>query len=165
VKRLLLMRHAKSDWEADYGSDHERPLNGRGVRSALLMGRALTAKGLIPGLVVSSSAVRARRTAELAAEAGRWPAAIRLDRSLYESGPDGVLLAASAAPDIGTLMLVGHQPTWSILARNLTGEPVEMRTATVVVIEMSLDTWADVPGASGTLVEVLSPGDFVSADL
>ena len=50
MKTLLLMRHAKSDWDADYGPDHDRPLNERGLRSARLMGRVLAEEGLVPDL-------------------------------------------------------------------------------------------------------------------
>ncbi len=68
MKTLLLMRHAKSDWDADYESDHDRPLNDRGLKSARLMGRVLADEGLVPDLIISSTALRARTTAELATE-------------------------------------------------------------------------------------------------
>lgn len=154
---LLLMRHAKSDWEADYEVDHERPLNGRGEESARIMGRLLAGEGLVPELVISSTAVRARATAELAIEAGRWESELRLDRSLYESGPDGVLAAGASSPDVGRLMLVGHQPTWSTLVARLTGQRVDMKTANVAVVEVEIDSWGGLPGASGTLTRVLRP--------
>jgi phosphohistidine phosphatase len=151
------MRHAKSDWDAVYGSDHDRPLNERGVRSARLMGRALAARGLEPRYVISSTALRARATAELANEAGNWEAALSSDRALYESGPQDVLAVAAGAPDVSRLMLVGHQPTWSMLVAALTGEGVEMKTATVVVVEVDLDSWDGLPSARGTLAAVLDP--------
>ncbi len=164
MKRLLLMRHAKSDWEADYGADHDRPLNERGTRDARVMGRLLAIQGLIPDLVLSSTAVRARTTAEIAAEAGRWQTEIRLDRALYDSGAEAVVATAAGLPDVESSMLVGHQPTWSILVRSLTGEPVDMRTATVAVIEFGFDSWADLPSASGTLVDVLSPKAYADTE-
>lgn len=164
MKRLLLMRHAKSDWEADYGADHDRPLNERGMRDARVMGKVIAVTGLTPDLVLSSTAVRARTTAEIASEAGRWQAEIQLDRSLYDSGADGVVATAADMPEVDSSMLVGHQPTWSILVRSLTGEPVDLRTATVAVIEFGFDSWADLPRASGTLVDVLSPKAYSDSD-
>ncbi len=158
------MRHAKSDWEADYDADHDRPLNERGVRDARVMGRVIAVKGLIPDLVLSSTAVRARTTAELAAEAGGWQTEIRLDPSLYDSGAEGVIATAADIPEVESSMLVGHQPTWSILVRRLTGEPVDLRTATVAVIEFGFDSWSDLPSASGTLVDVLSPKTYPVTD-
>jgi phosphohistidine phosphatase len=157
---LLLMRHAKSDWEAEYGADHDRPLNQRGRRSARLMGRVLTARGLAPGHILSSTAVRARTTAELASEAGGWGADLRLDIALYESGPEGVLEAAASAPNVNRLMLVGHQPTWSMLAERLTGEPVEMKTAAVALVGLDLESWSGLPGVTGTLAGLLTPAEF-----
>jgi len=152
------MRHAKSDWEADYGSDHDRPLNQRGVRSARSMGRVLASEGIEPQVVISSTALRARATAELAIEAGGWQAELRLDRLLYDSGPDEVLLmGASTAPEVSRLMLVGHQPTWSVLVKVLTGERVEMKTASVAVVVVDLDSWAGLPDGRGSLHRVLTP--------
>lgn len=165
MRTLLLMRHAKSDWEADYGSDHERPLNQRGVRTARLMGRVLTGQGLVPDLVISSTAVRARTTAELAIEAGSWGSPLRLDRALYEEGPTGVLEAAAASPTgAHSLMLVGHQPTWSMLVRHLTDRLAEMKTATVAVITLEVEDWTGLPRASGALGEVLSPASFAGSE-
>ena len=115
MKTLLLMRHAKSDWDADYGDDHDRPLNERGTRSARLMGRVLADEGLEPAHVISSTALRARTTAELANEAGEWGARLSLERALYDEGPKGVLATVASTPDVARLMLVGHQPTWSML--------------------------------------------------
>jgi phosphohistidine phosphatase len=160
MKTLLLMRHAKSDWDADYGLDHDRPLNERGLRSARLMGRVLADEGLVPDLIISSTAVRARRTAELAIEAGDWEAELVLDRSLYEEGPRAVLEAGASAPDVSSVMLVGHQPTWSMLVSALTGERADMKTAAVAVIELDLNSWAELPGASGTLTRVLGPRSY-----
>jgi len=152
------MRHAKSDWEADYGSDHDRPLNQRGVRSARSMGRVLASEGIEPQVVISSTALRARATAELAIEAGGWQAELRLDRLLYDSGPDEVLLVgASTGPEVSRLMLVGHQPTWSVLVKVLTGERVEMKTASVAVVVVDLDSWAGLPDGRGSLHRVLTP--------
>jgi phosphohistidine phosphatase len=162
MRTLLLMRHAKSDWDADYGSDHDRPLNQRGVKSARLMGRVLADQGLAPEVVISSTAVRARTTAELAMSAGQWEADLLLDRALYDEGPKGVLTVGAGAPDLPRLMLVGHQPTWSMLVAALTGESAEMKTATVAVLDFDLDSWSGLPGATGTLNRLLEPRDFDS---
>lgn len=159
AKRLLLMRHAKSDWEADFSNDHDRPLSGRGVRSARLMGRFLKAHDLEPDHVISSTALRARRTAELAGEAAGWRADLVLDRALYDSGPDGVVDRARNAPDCARLMLVGHQPTWGLIARQLSGEQVEMKTATVAVIDFEVGSWGEIAPGEGVLIGVHHPRD------
>ncbi len=154
MKTLLLMRHAKSDWNASYGADHDRPLNQRGVRSARTVGRLLSAAGEVPDLIVTSTAVRARTTAELAAEAGDWDCEIRLDERLYGSGPDTVLGVAAETGDANRLMLVGHQPTWSSLVYAVSGDQVDMKTANVAVIELEIETWPEIVGAVGQLTTV-----------
>ena len=80
MRQLLVLRHGKSDWDADYRGDHERPLASRGRRAAAAVGRFLAAAGPMPDRVLSSSAVRALSTVRLAAEAGRWPPPIRVRR-------------------------------------------------------------------------------------
>lgn len=164
MRQLLLMRHAKSDWGADYGSDHERPLNDRGVRSARLMGRLLSDVGMAPELVISSTAVRARTTAELAAQAGGWVAQLRLERDLYDGGPDGVISVAAQTGDVGRLMLVGHQPTWSLLVRSLSGEDEQMKTASVAVVHLEIPDWSQLPGARGRLAALHHPRDYFGGE-
>ena len=124
------------------------------------MGRVLADEGLVPDLIISSTALRARRTAELATEAGNWDSEIVLDRSLYDEGPKGVLEVGASAPDVHRLMLVGHQPTWSMLVSAVTAERADMKTATVAVIELDIESWADLPGASGTLTRLLEPKSY-----
>lgn len=164
MKTLLVMRHAKSDWSADYGADHDRPLNDRGVRSARVMGRVLAAEGQAPDLVVTSTAVRARSTASLASTAGEWDCEIILDPSLYSTGADAAVRSVSKVADSQRLMLVGHQPTWSILVSVLTGEQVEMKTATVAVIDFDIEEWKDLPSARGEITAAYQPRDYLDFD-
>ncbi|MEA1901908.1 MAG: histidine phosphatase family protein [Actinomycetota bacterium] len=164
MKTLLLLRHAKSDWDAAYGADHERPLNDRGARSARIMGRLINAQGIAPQFAISSTAVRARTTVELAAEAGNWDCPITLDAGLYESGLDGVLALAASAPDVERLMLVGHQPTWSMLVHRLTGARADMKTASVAAIELMLDGWSDLPETSGVLTALHHPRPYFGSE-
>jgi phosphohistidine phosphatase len=159
MKHLLLMCHAKSDWSANYSTDHDRPLNERGVRSARAVGRALQDEGESPELVVTSSAVRARTTAELAAEAGGWDCEIIVDSRLYGSGADAVVQVAAEVGDVDRLMLVGHQPTWSIVVSTLSGKSVDMKTATVAVLAFEASAWSELPGSTGRLERVINPRD------
>ena len=161
VKTLLMMRHAKSDWDADYSRDHDRPLNERGTLSARVMGAVLSERSLAPDLVISSTAVRARTTAELAAEAGGWNTTITLEPILYGASPHEVIDVASDAPSVARLMLVGHQPTWAATVYELTGTDVVMKTATVAVIESPIDSWAELSPGVARLVEALYSRDFM----
>ncbi|MGD2042877.1 MAG: histidine phosphatase family protein [Acidimicrobiia bacterium] len=164
MRTLLLMRHGKSDWNADYDVDHDRPLNDRGVRSARVMGQVLTEEGETPDLIITSTAVRARTTAQLAAEAGGWGCEIVLEPRLYGSGADMVVQVAGAAPQVGRLMLVGHQPTWSIVVSVLTGDQVEMKTATVASLGFDVDDWAELASVRGTVDAVYQPRDYLDGE-
>jgi phosphohistidine phosphatase len=166
MKRLMILRHAKSDWNAGASSDHSRPLNRRGTNSAIVIGRLLARIGEVPDLVYTSSATRARETVILAADAGAWGAeTVELD-DLYGTSAGAALAVAAKAPDtVERLMLVGHQPTWSQLIRSLTGAAVSMKTATVAGIDMHMDHWKHTPDAMGSLAYLLQPRLFDDLEL
>lgn len=160
MKRLILFRHGKSDWHSPYGADHERPLNERGVRAAETMGRLLARAGLAPDHAIASSAVRARTTLELAQAAGAWECTTELDSDLYGTTAGGALAVAAGAPaEAESLMLVGHEPTWSQLAHHLTGGHVVVKTATVIGIDLPIDSWRHTD-TRGSLAFVFQPRDF-----
>lgn len=164
MRTLLVMRHAKSDWDSGAGSDHDRPLAGRGVRSARLMGRLLTGLDVAPGYVLSSTAIRARSTAALAAEAGGWDAPVVLEPGFYGGSVDSVLGLAAGAPPVDRLMVVGHEPVWSALVARLTGTRVTIKTATVAVIAVDGDGWASLPETTGGLVALHHPRDYFGSE-
>jgi phosphohistidine phosphatase len=134
---ILLMRHGKSDWSSG-GRDHERPLNDRGVRHARLMGAVLETLGEVPDLVVTSSAVRARTTAELAMSGGSFDdVSIEVRESLYLPSVDDVLDAITSIPQgVERAMVVGHQPTWGHATEALCGARVDFVTAAVAAIDV-----------------------------
>lgn len=157
MKKLLIMRHAKSDWGSGL-ADHERPLNNRGTRAAAAMGKALAAMDEVPDLVISSTATRAATTARLAAEAGAWSSRITYSDGLYGTSVTGALeVLLEADPGAASVMLVGHEPTWSSLVQHLTGGSVVIKTATVAAVELYVRDWADASGASGELLYLLQP--------
>jgi phosphohistidine phosphatase len=163
MPHLMLMRHGKSDWDAGARDDHTRPLAPRGVVAAERMGEVIRELGLIPDLVVSSTATRARSTAELARITGGWDSRLVLDDALYGASVSETLaVAANHGSDCKRVMLVGHEPTWSMTVSRLTGARVAMRTATVVDIELPIPRWSLIAEASGTLETVLQPRQFVA---
>lgn len=162
TRQLILLRHGKSDWEADFASDHERPVAKRGIRAAQVMGKLLSQASQTPDAVISSSAVRAKTTAELACAAGAWNCPIRITPELYEASPEQALAVIQAVSnDIGTLLLVGHQPTWSELTAALIGGgTVSVPTAAMVCIGFDVGSWRTVQFASGQLKWLLPPKFF-----
>ncbi len=163
MPNLMLMRHGKSDWDSDAPDDHSRPLAARGVVAAERMGEVIRELRLVPNLVISSTATRARSTAELARITGGWESRLVLDDALYgASVAETLAVATEHGKDLDRIMLVGHQPTWSMTVRQLTGARVSMRTATVVDIELSITDWSQLLHASGSIVSVLQARQFVS---
>ena len=159
MKTLQLLRHAKSDWNADYGDDHQRPLNSRGEKAAETVGRFLAAIDQVPDLVVSSSAVRARTTAEMAQEAGSWQRTLEVTRDLYASHAEAVLDHVKRLDNRHqSVLLVGHEPTWSDLAGRLIGNAsLRVATATLVRIDFHVERWSALELGRGTLIWMIPP--------
>ena len=158
MKSLILLRHAKSDWNTDFQRDHERPINDRGVRASKTVGRFLARAGEVPALVVTSSAVRARTTVELAAQAGEWQTSIEVTGALYEASDEAVLeVIHGLSEDSEGVLLAGHEPTWSSMVQRLTGARAKVVTATMVRIDLGVSRWQDVSFGLGTLVWSVSP--------
>lgn len=137
--RLVLVRHAKSDWGDAAVSDHDRPLNERGRRDAPVMARRLAETGFRPDLIVASTALRARTTAEVfGAEFG---VAVSLDRELY-GAPASTLLAAAVASRAASVVVVAHDPGMSVLAGWLSDDAIaHMPTCAVARFEWDEDDW------------------------
>ncbi|NOT30361.1 MAG: histidine phosphatase family protein, partial [Planctomycetes bacterium] len=140
------------------GGDRARALKGRGRKAARLVGRYLTKLGEAPEFVLSSDALRARETAELAREEGGWSAPLELTPAIYESGTDGLLRQIRAAEAAVTrLLLVGHQPGLSLLIGELTGNEPDFPTAALARIDFELERWSAVAPRSGHLVWLVTP--------
>jgi phosphohistidine phosphatase len=110
ARRLVIARHAKSDWPEGV-ADHERPLAARGRRDAKALGSWLRAAGLVPDLVVVSTAQRTRETWELAGDALGVSSRVTLDDRVYAAAVDDLLSVVKGAPaSVATMVLVGHNP-------------------------------------------------------
>lgn len=158
MKTLLLARHAKSDWGEPGLPDHDRPLNGRGLRDAPVMAARLVDDGLEIAHVVSSTAVRARSTAR------EYAAAYRLDvveePRLYAATARAVLAIAAALPDDAqAAMLVGHNPGMSDAVAELTGSFVAMPTCAVAECTVDVGSWGELIEGSGRLLRLRTPHD------
>lgn len=133
MPEYLIMRHAKSEHPPGV-PDRDRPLSDRGHRSALAVGRTISEYDAVPATILSSPAVRARTTAELARSSGGWQAPIEIVDDLYGGGVRTVLDALGRAR--GRVLVVGHEPTWSMTVETLIGGgSIAMVTAAVACVE------------------------------
>lgn len=126
MKRLLLLRHAKSSWSDASLEDAERPLSLRGRKAAPRMGQELAARGWVPQRALVSAASRARETWALVAR--ELPVEVETIEAtaLYLAAPAGILAQIRAAPaEVETLLILGHNPGLERLAQELAGPASE----------------------------------------
>ncbi|HJU54196.1 MAG TPA: histidine phosphatase family protein [Pyrinomonadaceae bacterium] len=161
MKKLLLLRHAKSSWDDAGLADFDRPLNGRGRRAAPLMGNFMRARRLRPDLVISSPAARARETVALVLEAAGLETELRYDERIYEATA-GQLLAVinGVEDDKQEVMLVGHNPGFENLLERLTGETLRVPTAALARIALDDDSWGEVGARGGRLEWLVKPKEL-----
>jgi phosphohistidine phosphatase len=159
LKNLLLLRHGKSDWGASFATDHDRPLATRGEAAAKLIGTFLARVGPLPDLILSSSAVRALTTAQLAKKSGRWSSQVLSNRSLYGAGPEFILELIKQQDDaVKTLMVVGHNPTWELMAHLLIGGGnLRFPTGALARIKLPCHSWREIAFGQGTLSWLVTP--------
>jgi phosphohistidine phosphatase len=162
MKTLLILRHAKSDWGEGNLPDHDRPLNKRGKADAPRMGALIREQGIVPDLILSSTARRAHHTAELVAEACGYEGEVLTSREMYLAHAEGYLEAIRAVADNeATVMIVGHNPGMEDLVSALTRESVTMTTGNLARIALPIEKWRELrEGTSGKLVNLWRPKEL-----
>lgn len=171
MKRVTLLRHAKSSWDRPNTDDLDRPLNARGWNAARRMGHELKHCKMRFDLCLASPAARVRETLDGLAEGyGSFEFAVRFEPRIYLADTATLFDLIRALPDeIETPLLVGHNPGLERLVAELTkDDPKGLRlrvehkypTAALAVIELPADRWADVEQGSGELVELILPKEL-----
>jgi phosphohistidine phosphatase len=172
MRRLILLRHAKSDRNQPGKGDHERVLNARGREDASIIGAFLAHHGFVPDRATVSTAARARETWVLAA-ASLPELPVVLEGRLYDASAQTILdVVIETEPAVKTLLLVGHNPGFHDVAVNLVGTgDVEARrklqeklpTAGVAIIDFAADNWRKLRPAAGRLERFVSPRILAAA--
>lgn len=165
MKKLYLVRHAKSSWKDSSLSDLQRPLNGRGLKNAPEMGRRLNARGVELDLIVSSPANRAFTTAKTLAKAiGYDSKNIEKNESIYFDGVSSMLnIIKETDNNIESLMIVGHNPDMTSLLNKLCGfQTVNMPTCAIACIDLK-HNWSDINKHPVTLVDYDYPKKTTSS--
>ena len=153
MKRLYLVRHAKSDWRSFGLDDLDRPLNKRGKKDAPRMGKHLKRVWQVkPDCVLCSTAKRARSTVKRLRKAlDISKKQIAWHDSIYSGQKNEVLdLIRQTDNCHRDVMVIGHNPTMTDLVNQLTGSFICFPTCGVAGIDLPIDDWAD--AKSGTLV-------------
>ncbi len=158
MRTLLVLRHAKSDWDNFDLPDFDRPLNERGSQAAPLIGQIMAENQLIPDVVVSSPAKRAAQTAHLVCISAQSKARTIFDARIYEADLQSLLQVVSGQRDENkVIMIVGHNPGFEALVRNLTGKFQTMKTANLAVIDLNIEKWDEICANCGTLRVLIKP--------
>lgn len=161
MKRLYLIRHAKSDWSNEDLEDFDRPLNSRGKKNALLMGDKLYKKDIFPDLIISSPAYRARVTAKKIAKKIGYNDEIMYNEYLYEAPLQTLLDIINFIEDeYDDVFLVGHNPGLNLLAFYLVGFNENIPTCGVLEIEFECDCWREASKKNAKLLSFEYPKKF-----
>lgn len=171
MKRLTLLRHAKSGWDDPVSRDFDRPLNGKGKRAARMVGEYLRNQGLHCDHIAASPAVRVVETLENVAEGYGQTLTPAWDRRIYLASAVTLLETVHECSDsVSSLMLAGHNPGLEDLVLLLVPdrpgddarEQIEEKlpTASIVEIEFAVDRWEDIKANSGTIIRFVRPRDL-----
>lgn len=162
MRRLILMRHAKSSW-ADAGqADVERPLNPRGRRAAEALGRWLAAAEFTPELALVSTAVRAQETWKGVAAALGEVEMTPLP-ALYHASPEAMLELLRDAADARVVLMIGHQPGIGGFGRRMLAHPAKdpefgrWPTGGTAVIDFDVEDWSGAGWGAGRLTDSVVP--------
>jgi phosphohistidine phosphatase len=167
MKRVYLLRHAKSSWKHPELADRDRPLSGRGRRAAEAIARHLREREIAVDVVLCSPARRARETLErIEPVLGRD--VVRVEAELYPGDPDVLLELLRGAPaSAASVMLIGHNPSLEQLAVVLARPSAELRTldakfptAALATLAFDVSRWRSLDAGSGELVGFVRPRDL-----
>jgi phosphohistidine phosphatase len=162
-RALLVMRHCKSDWDAEGLDDFDRPLSSRGRKDARRVGRFLCAAGLAPDAIVASPSARTRATLRIVARRAGCIAPVAYEQGLYGAEAESYLSILRALdPAISFPFLVGHNPAIEHLVAILTGGAVRLPTGSVLLLgpgtELEpLESWSELGPRTCTLEWLLRP--------
>jgi phosphohistidine phosphatase len=167
MKQLLLIRHGKSDWDHPGLSDHDRVLNERGLRDAPRMAAALQQRGIVPDLIVTSTATRAATTAAMIADGLGYPAErIVKVPDLYLAPPRTILRVIQGSEESAeTVLIFGHNPGMHEAVNLFCEAPglEDFPTLAIARIELAAEYWGGTEWGGGLLLEFLTPRSVMEA--
>ena len=160
MKSILLFRHCKQS-HGYFSADHERPLTLEGISDAKNMGLYLARINEIPDLVISSTAIRAKYTAEIAISEGKWNCPLKLYTGIYNGNLSFLLkLINNQDNSISTVCLVGHEPTLTNFIANLIGGVFEhFPRGSIAKIDFNVQNSSEISSGLGNLSWFITPSE------
>lgn len=163
MKTVCLIRHAKSSWDQAGLADIDRPLNARGKTTAPIMAKILADKGILPDMVITSPAKRARQTAKaFRKQYGIKKEAQKIEPTIYGGDENQILDILRKLPDEkSSVFLFGHNPTMNYLAALFSKERLHVPTCGIMILNLHVDTWKDIAPDQAALKEIIIPKQFI----
>ena len=144
MKTVLILRHAKSSWSNPGLADIDRPLNKRGKRDAPRMGSLLREQDIVPDLILSSPARRAKKTAQAVSEYSSFDGEIEIVPDFYPGDPETFIVTLMSVPDqVDSVMIVAHNPGLEEFLYELAGESARIPTSALAQVALPIDSWQD----------------------
>ena len=143
MKTLLIMRHGKSSWKDSNLADHERPLKKRGRKDTERIAELLKDKKLVPGVILCSTALRARQTAEAFVDEVDFEGEIEYLDTFYMAEPEAFFERLQTLQDVERVMIIGHNPGLESLLQILADEIKALPTAAVAQLSLDISSWQD----------------------
>ena len=174
MRTLYLLRHAKSSWDDASLGDHDRPLAARGRSAAPVIGRFMAENGLVPDLVLCSTAVRTRETWSLVEPHLGDGIRVVYDDDLYGASSGSLIRVVRGCPDeVQKVLLIAHNPGIQAASLALAGsgpsramKKLRRKYPTGALVELScdIDHWADVSTGGCRLERFVRPKDLPDSD-
>ncbi len=144
MKTLLLLRHAKSSWSYDVRDDWDRSLSKRGKKDVLELGEVFKEKQLMPQVILSSAAVRARETCQLLVDAIHYRGDVYYRSSLYMGEAEMYIKEISQLPDdVNCALVIGHNPGLQTLYQMLSWDIGPLHATSVACVQLPIDSWKE----------------------
>ena len=157
-RSIIIFRHGKSDWNAIYDKDHNRPLSKKGFNASKKMGRYLADIKQVPDIVISSSATRAKSTATLAIKAGNWNSHFLIDDRIYGRSSNFLLeLTHLLDNSHNSVCFVGHEPTCSSFISLCTFHSQNFKTGSMAKIDYKKINRNEIKFGEGILDWIKTP--------
>lgn len=159
MKKLVLIRHAKSDWSKPHLDDFSRPLNKRGLKNAPFMAKILKDKNIKPNLIISSPSTRTKQTLEYFVKELDYKDEVKFEESIYEAQFENLLnVIKNIKNSYKTVFLVGHNPGLCDLVNFLLDKYFEnIPTCGIVEIDFNVKSWKDISKENSILVSCEYP--------
>ncbi|MCT7589357.1 SixA phosphatase family protein [Aliarcobacter butzleri] len=162
MKKLVLIRHAKSNWSNPFLDDFLRPLNKRGKKNAPLMAKVLKEKNIRPDLIISSPSLRTKQTLEYFIKELNYKDEVKLEESIYEAPYENLLKVIKDIPNIHKIVfLIGHNPALCDLTNFLVDKSFEnIPTCGIVEIDFNVKNWKDISKENSNLISFEYPKKY-----